>query len=91
MAAHDHREFVPGCFRCDLSRDESPDFGALAARLYDEDGEPLSEPFVLDGPGFFAKILRTGTARSIIGDDGRPIVDRMTLELMAGETFGIRA
>lgn len=21
--AHDHREFVPGCFRCDLSRDET--------------------------------------------------------------------
>lgn len=22
MSAHDHREFVEGCFRCDLSRDE---------------------------------------------------------------------
>lgn len=22
MTAHDHREFVEGCYRCDLSRDE---------------------------------------------------------------------
>lgn len=22
---HDHREYVPGCFRCDLSRDEAED------------------------------------------------------------------
>jgi hypothetical protein len=33
MTAHDHREHVDGCFRCDLSRDEVE----LAARLEAED------------------------------------------------------
>ena len=23
MSAHDHREYVPGCYRCELSRDEA--------------------------------------------------------------------
>lgn len=25
MTDHDHREFVPGCYRCELSRDEVDD------------------------------------------------------------------
>lgn len=39
MSAHDHTERVPGCFRCDLSRDEvtpTPERVTLSDR--EEDG-----------------------------------------------------
>lgn len=39
MTAHDHRQFVEGCYRCDLNRDE---IGIRPTRLTDEVREIIS-------------------------------------------------
>jgi hypothetical protein len=35
MSAHDHSEFVEGCYRCDLSRDEVSDYTPTIEEMLD--------------------------------------------------------
>lgn len=49
MTPHLHREFVPGCYRCDLSRDELDPIGAVIeaqqhGHLAPTDGETAEAP-----------------------------------------------
>lgn len=54
MTAHDHADFVPGCFRCDLSREEvaaqTPDHIARAAEVLTEAWKDRIEQGISDAP-----------------------------------------
>ncbi|PTL55738.1 hypothetical protein [Paraconexibacter algicola] len=58
MTAHDHRTFVPGCYRCELGRDEAMD--ALVA----ERDEALAEVETAWTEGYDAAVhmLRVGAS-----------------------------
>lgn len=42
MTAHDHREYVEGCYRCDLGRDE-----VYATQMYDR-RDALAEQWLIE-------------------------------------------